>query len=313
MRNTVRLTVAAVVVASLLMSGCGKKKEGASVASGAAASAALPEVHLAVAQTGAEVGRWTMDYDAARKTADEKKLPILLMFTGSDWCPYCRTMVKDVLDTQEWQDWVSDKMLQVYIDFPRNEALVPEAYRQRNQELQSNYNVEGFPAFIVLDSDGRPLSRISLRSTNTFITFRRDVRAALRVRREYIERTVSRLPAAEQPTIMANYEKLQADKQLLTDKTKEFEVTLARMREDLEKLGATVENGLLSAYIATLPEEVQTRYHEADSKLSATVDELNNWLESKPAQTPENTQKYNALMQAIQEQRDIIADILDAE
>lgn len=312
MRSKMWLVMMAVAMGSGLGSGCGKKETAPAMAE-AVMPAAATDVQLEVATSGAAVGRWTMDYDAALKVAAEQNLPVLLMFTGSDWCPYCRDITQKVLATPEWQGWVSDKMLQVYVDFPRNEALVPEPFRQRNQELQSRYGIEGFPSFVVLDSDGRVLNRVGLRNENTFTTFRRDVRASLRARRAYIERTISRLPAERQPQIRASYEKLQADKQLLADKNKEFQETLERMREELEKLGASVENDLLSAFVATLPEEQQQRYREADQKLSATVDALKEWLQGEPAQNPENTQKYNAFMQTMQEQRDIIADIIDVE
>ena len=39
-----------------------------------------------IQKEGAEPGVWTMDFEAAKKLAKEKKLPILLNFTGSDWC-----------------------------------------------------------------------------------------------------------------------------------------------------------------------------------------------------------------------------------
>ena len=37
---------------------------------------------------GITPGKWTMDFDAAKKLANEKKLPILLNFSGSDWCGF---------------------------------------------------------------------------------------------------------------------------------------------------------------------------------------------------------------------------------
>ena len=44
---------------------------------------------------GASVGVWTMDFDAAVKLAGEKKLPLILNFTGSDWCGWCKLMDKN--------------------------------------------------------------------------------------------------------------------------------------------------------------------------------------------------------------------------
>ncbi len=40
----------------------------------------------AIQTEGAKVGHWTMDFEAAKKIAAEKNLPLLLNFTGSDWC-----------------------------------------------------------------------------------------------------------------------------------------------------------------------------------------------------------------------------------
>ena len=45
-----------------------------------AASAAAP------AHDGATPGEWTMDFDAAKSLAADTGRPILLNFTGSDWC-----------------------------------------------------------------------------------------------------------------------------------------------------------------------------------------------------------------------------------
>ena len=35
---------------------------------------------------GAKVGHWTIGYAAVVKLASEKNLPLMLNFTGSDWC-----------------------------------------------------------------------------------------------------------------------------------------------------------------------------------------------------------------------------------
>jgi thioredoxin-related protein len=37
----------------------------------------------------AETGEWLTDFSAAKKKAKEENKPILMLFTGSDWCPWC--------------------------------------------------------------------------------------------------------------------------------------------------------------------------------------------------------------------------------
>lgn len=108
----------------------------------------------APATEGAEVGVWTQDYDAAKKLAAEKKLPLFLNFTGSDWCGWCKLMDKEIFSETKWKNWAKKNIVLVWIDSPRDKSLVPEKYVARNRQLMDSFGVRGFPTYIVLDSDG---------------------------------------------------------------------------------------------------------------------------------------------------------------
>ena len=121
-----------------------------------AAFAAIPLAVQAdsIAKKGAEVGVWTQDFDAAKKLAAEKKLPLFVNFTGSDWCGWCKLMDRQVFSTAAWKDWAKDKLVLAYINFPRNAKLVPKEYVQRNNDLQRKFHVRGYPTYIILYTDG---------------------------------------------------------------------------------------------------------------------------------------------------------------
>ena len=104
---------------------------------------------------GAKVGVWTMDYDAAVKLAGEKKLPLMLNFTGSDWCGWCKLMDKNVFAEEVWKTYAKDNVLLVTLDFPNDKSIVPEKYVKRNKKLQEQFEVGGFPTYVVLDNDGK--------------------------------------------------------------------------------------------------------------------------------------------------------------
>lgn len=104
---------------------------------------------------GAAVGKWTMDYDAAVKVAGEKKLPMILNFTGSDWCGWCKLMDKNVFAEDGWKKYAAESVVLVTLDFPKDKSIVPEKYVERNKELQGEFGVRGFPTYVVLDSDGK--------------------------------------------------------------------------------------------------------------------------------------------------------------
>ena len=111
-------------------------------------SAATPAIK------GAKVGEWTMDFDAAKALAEEKNLPILINFTGSDWCGWCKLMDREVFSKAEWQAYARENIVLVTIDFPRDKTLVPMHFVARNQKLSEAYGVQGYPTYIVLGSDG---------------------------------------------------------------------------------------------------------------------------------------------------------------
>ena len=77
------------------------------------------------ATEGAKVGEWTMDFDAAKTLAKEKNLPILMNFTGSDWCGWCKVMDRSVFSKPKWDAYAKKNLVLVFIDFPQNKALVP--------------------------------------------------------------------------------------------------------------------------------------------------------------------------------------------
>lgn len=116
---------------------------------------AAPAVEYKAALEGARPGEWTMDLDAAKALAAETGLPLFLNFTGSDWCGWCRKMDKQVFSQEAWKSYAKDRFVLVWIDFPRNKALVPGTYAARNAALMQEFGIGGFPTFVLLDSDGK--------------------------------------------------------------------------------------------------------------------------------------------------------------
>ncbi|NLF86042.1 MAG: thioredoxin family protein [Lentisphaerae bacterium] len=118
------------------------------------ASASLALWAAAPAAKGAKAGEWTMDFEAAKALAKEKNLPILLNFTGSDWCGWCKLMDKQVFSKPEWETFARKDLVLVFIDFPRDKTLVPMHLVSRNEALSRQFGVEGYPTYILLAADG---------------------------------------------------------------------------------------------------------------------------------------------------------------
>ena len=120
------------------------------VAADAPETASIERAENGIRTKGAALGEWTQDYEAALALAKAEKKPVLLNFTGSDWCYWCKLMDQGVFSKPEWKKWAAKHLVCVWVDFPRNPALVPDIYRQRNQTLSQRYDVQGYPTFVLI-------------------------------------------------------------------------------------------------------------------------------------------------------------------
>ena len=70
---------------------------------------------------GAKAGEWTMDYEAARTQAAAEGKGLLLLTTGSWWCPHCEAFEEKVLldHAAQWRNYIQEKgYYLVMLDFP---------------------------------------------------------------------------------------------------------------------------------------------------------------------------------------------------
>ena len=96
---------------------------------------------------------WLTDFNLARARAAWEKKPILVLFTGSDWCGYCIRMNKDLLSKGKFQEFAKQELVAVYLDFPSRKPQ-SEEQKRLNLEMQKRFKVEGFPTIVMLAPDG---------------------------------------------------------------------------------------------------------------------------------------------------------------
>jgi thiol:disulfide interchange protein len=98
---------------------------------------------------------WTTDLEKAFEKAKAEKKAVLVEFTGSDWCPPCIAMRKNVFSKKEFVDAASKKYVLVELDFPNGDAAVKE----KNQPYADKYKIEGFPTVILFSAEGKEFTR----------------------------------------------------------------------------------------------------------------------------------------------------------
>lgn len=115
------------------------------------------------AESGSEVhSGWMTDFEAAKAKAEAEEKPMLVDFTGSDWCGWCIKLDKEVFSKAAFKDYASENLILVEIDFPRGKQQSDEI-KEQNQALAEKYGIRGFPTILVMDSDGKEVERTGYR------------------------------------------------------------------------------------------------------------------------------------------------------
>lgn len=98
---------------------------------------------------------WQTDVDAAIALAKKEGKSVMLEFTGSDWCPPCIEMKKNVFSKEEFFKAASKNFVLVHLDFPKADKDLAE----KNQPYAEKYKIEGFPTVILLNAEGKEFDR----------------------------------------------------------------------------------------------------------------------------------------------------------
>jgi len=102
-------------------------------------------------------GGWLEDFESAKEIAASEDKPILMLFTGSDWCPYCVKLEKNVLKEKEFKSYADEELVLMMVDFPRRKKQ-KRSLAEANKKLNQQYGIRGYPTLVLVDEKGKALS-----------------------------------------------------------------------------------------------------------------------------------------------------------
>ena len=105
---------------------------------------------------------WPDNYEKALAQAKTEKKLLLAEFTGSDWCPQCIVLTKNIFATEGFIDAATKKFILVELDVPFGGIAKPAgdvAAQNRNTKYSSAYRVNEFPMIILISPEGKEFHR----------------------------------------------------------------------------------------------------------------------------------------------------------
>ena len=99
---------------------------------------------------------WFTNAKEATTKAREENKDLLFLFTGSDWCPPCQKLEKEVFTADGFDEVTSDYIL-VKFDFPKKRAL-PADLKSQNDQWAEKFGVSGYPTVVLTDNQVKPFA-----------------------------------------------------------------------------------------------------------------------------------------------------------
>lgn len=105
---------------------------------------------------------WLTDLSVVQAKAKEEGKPILMDFTGSDWCGWCIKLKKEVFSKPTFIDYANEHLILMTVDFPKRKQQ-EESLKDQNNTLLDTYGVNSFPTIILMDAEGKVLGETGYR------------------------------------------------------------------------------------------------------------------------------------------------------
>ncbi|MEK6154736.1 thioredoxin family protein [Flavobacteriaceae bacterium 3-367] len=104
---------------------------------------------------------WKGNYAEALLASKQESKPLVLVFSGSDWCGPCKRLDRNIWQSEAFKAYASQHYILYNADFPRKKTnKLPEEKINANKQLAERYNPKGhFPLVLVLNGQEEVLGK----------------------------------------------------------------------------------------------------------------------------------------------------------
>jgi thioredoxin-related protein len=104
---------------------------------------------------------WLVSFEKAKEQAAKEGKPILMEFTGSDWCPPCKALHKNVLVKDVFKKEMPKHFVLLKLDNPKDKSKQTPEEIEQYKKLSKEYKITGVPSILLADTGGKVFYRTS--------------------------------------------------------------------------------------------------------------------------------------------------------
>ncbi len=192
---------------------------------------------------------WSEDATASVAESIAADRDMLLLFTGSDWCPPCIQLETNILGHDDFMSKLGSQFVLLKLDFPRNTDQAVEL-QQQNSDWAKRLGVTSYPTLVLLDSKQRPFAFTGFRelSPDEYFKHLEDLKT-IRVNRDELFSKADAAEGAERASLL--------DQALSLMTTEIVELYYDNVIEEIVSLDQNDAIGLRSKYYAAIDKELR--------------------------------------------------------
>ena len=233
------------------------------------------------------------DFEAAKAKAVAENKDLLIDFTGSDWCGWCKLMDKNVFNKEEWAAYAKDNVVMVYIDFPKNKSLVPAKYVARNKELSQKFGVRGYPTYLLIDAKSNAvMGKLGAGKGKTPASFKAEVDALSAMSTGKVQAFAKTLGGEKGSEYLKMFEKIKQNEADIKSAQEAHNKKVTDLNSEIKALKNSMEE---TRVISKLKPEQIAEYKAVRAEYTQAKAALEKFLAAKPEQNLENMNIYNDL------------------
>lgn len=101
---------------------------------------------------------WNANLEKAIELAKKENKAVLVNFTGSDWCIWCKRLSSEVFQQKDFETYAKDNLVLVMLDFPKSIEQTQET-KTYNNMLAQKYGIQGFPTILIFNNQGKMVAQ----------------------------------------------------------------------------------------------------------------------------------------------------------